>query len=313
MWDRSEIHVDRVLTDYVLGISDELDNIANVLFPPVQNIKRESDTYRSYDVSSWRRLPEALRAKGTEAAIAGITYTTATYRALERALRDSISVRDVNDADEVLDLERDTAAQLTMKIKLLRESRVATLAQTAGNYPSTPDHTLAGSDWNAANDPRVDVDDAKVLVRRAQGAQANVMVITEETMNVLRRNADVNDALKYTMQTTNKNLTAELLAQYFGIAKIAIANEVLESAAEGATSSMSDIWSTNDTVIVAYVAPKPTRNSRTFGSSFMPRIARTKRWDDPAIDGQWIEVSEISDERIVDSTAGVHIANVIQT
>lgn len=317
MWDRSEIHVDKVLTDYVLGVSDELSNVADALFPPVDNIKRESDTYRSYDISSWRRLPEASRAKGTAAAISGITYTTATYLALERALRDSISIRDVNDADEVLDLERDTAAQLAMKIKLLREQRVATLAQTATNYPATPDHrlTAAANPWTTAtNDPRTlpasnSVNHAMTLVRRAQGARANLMVITQDQLNALRSNDLVRDAVKYVMQTTAGKMTPALLAEFFGLEKVVVADEVLESGAEGATSSMADVWSTVNTAVVARVVPKPTRNSRTFGSSFMPRRARTKRWDDPAIDGEWVEVSEIADERIVDNTAGVIIEN----
>lgn len=313
MWDRSEIHVDRVLTDYVLGIADELSNVADALFPPVKNIKRESDTYRSYDVSSWRRLPEALRAKGTAAAISGITYTTATYLALERALRDSISIRDVNDADEVLDLERDTAAQLAMKIKLLREQRVATLAQTITNYPSTPDHrlTAAASPWTTStNDPRTlpsvnSINHALTLVRRAQGARANLIVITEHQLNTLRSNDLVRDAVKYVMQTTAGKMTPALLAEFFGVEKIVVADQVVESGAEGATSSMADVWTNTDTAIIARAVPSPTRNTRTFGSSFMPRPARTKRWDDPAIDGQWVEVSEISDEVIVDNTAGV--------
>jgi len=308
---RSDVHVDRALTNYSLGYLDEGQYIADIAFPFV-DVTKETDKYFIEDTSQARRVPETLRAMRTRSRQDNIKLSTASYACEEYALHDVLPDRLEAMADEVLRLREKMATNLLRKILLARELRVMTLLTTTTNYPTTPDHTLVGgADWGTPTiNTKDEIDAARTLVLTATGAEPNLIIINWDTFVALQKNDDIRDRIKYTQAALNKDLTPQLLAQYWGVERVAVGNKTYETAKEGATSVKAQIWP--DDVIVLRTDANPTRiDTDHFGVTFATQRAMTKRWREESIDGDVIQQSQILVEKIVNSSAGVHIDNVL--
>jgi len=144
-------------------------------------------------------------------------------------------------------------------IKINHEIRVRDICLSGSVPNATP-----STNWNdPASDPKADVQAGIDAIRRACGTRPNLMVISDPVRVILSVHPKIADRVKYTV-TGITNL--QLLAAYFEIAEIAVADQVINSGNEGQTLSPADIW--GDDVILAYVNPARDLQAMTFGRTF---------------------------------------------
>jgi hypothetical protein len=267
---------------YYIWTRDNALNIpTNIKHAPGGNFARSlpvlsSDTYSAQDYGHETPVPDEIRSK----------------------------YRNYIDAD-ISAIRRNTDI-----IKLNHEQRIYTKIQDA----SVP-YSAVAHQWNLPNsDPKADIDIAKEAIRLGCGARSSTLtlVMSEPVRKILIAHPVIADRIKYVVA----GLTPmDLLAAYFEVKKIVIADQVVNSAQEGQTITPADIWS--DTVFLCLADESQ--------DVMRPTFARTFFWQDfSGSDGIQVvsyreekKASDIhrsrqyADEKIVFASAGYRLDNVL--
>ena len=171
----------------------------------------------------------------------------------------------VANADSPLTPEREATEFVTDKLLLRLEKDVADLVFTAGNWTNTG--TPNGGVWSGdSSDPINDVVGSSLVretVRKAIGRYPNVCVLGAAVWASLQRHPDILDRVKYTQTGV---VTEQLVAALFGVDKLLVGRAIIDSAKEGATASIGDVWGSS--AFFGYVAPTPGLMTPSAGSIF---------------------------------------------
>lgn len=183
-----------------------------------------------------------------------VTYAVSTtnFDCENYGLRHLILEDEYKNADNAMDPEQDSAELLSQKVKLSREKRVASLLFTAGNYPTGNKATLSGTDQfsHASSTPIKTIKDACNDVVARGGVRPNVAVMNMDVFLALEEHTTVVGRLQYTDPLFRKEKVAALL----GLQKIFIGEAIEDTADDGQTESISNIWT--DSVALYYVPPQ---------------------------------------------------------
>lgn len=223
------------------------------------------------------RLENAARGVGAESR--RITWTTdwVSYMcqefSLEIAVDDRIVANSVNPIDP---FERATTTLVDM-LSLAQEKRIHDAAYNAlysAGYYTTP-----GTKWDAAGStPITDIKNAISIIQGRIGARPTTVVMSRPVWDVLVEHDQVADRLKY----TTREFTPNILAQWLEVREILISEALINTAVEGATESLSYVFS--DNVIIAYVPQNPAINEPAFGYCPTVRNFTVERYrDEPAV------------------------------
>jgi len=316
--ERGDIQKDEVLTRFSVGTIKEHPRAADLLFPFVP-VGKETGIYYKWDASTGRRAVDTLRARKARSVQAEMSISTATYTCKEYALHDVLEDAIVANADAVVKggMRERAARHVLNLLRLGREKRAVTLATTATNYP-VAHRIVGGADWGTITVvTKTEVDTAKELIRKAWGELSNIaMLITHPVLNALRTNNDVKEAIKYVMQAKNSDITPELLAGYYGVDRLYVAGATEETAKEGATSSVADLWP-DDVIVWRYEDNPNQADVGLFGAThavdnevFQVGM-QSNRWREEGVRGEFIEECMTVQENIVNNTLGVHIDDVL--
>lgn len=174
---------------------------------------------------------------------------------LEQPVPDEIRRKYAN----YIDADISAVRRNTDILKINHELRAHTLATGAG----VPNSGVAKKWDDPDSDPKGDVDAAKEAIRKNTGQRPTVMVISEAVRLVLSVHPKIAERVKY---TTTGITSLELLAAYFEVGKIVVAEQVINTANEGQALTPADIW--GDDVLLALVNPARDLMVPTFGRTF---------------------------------------------
>lgn len=167
------------------------------------------------------------------------------------------------------------------------EQRHATKLQDTATLPSA----AVGTKWDvpASATPRKNVIDAKEAMRATYGIIPNLMVISEQSKIDLLLTDEITDAFKYTNPIEIGGNEAQLLrlADYFGIAEVAVAGAQKDSAKKGQSKSLADIWDKTKAGLYKVSASMDLKD---------PAIGRTFLWE--ADSPQEVVVEQYREEQI---------------
>ena len=294
----SDVHVDAMLSNLSVKYRNAA-YIADRVMPAIP-VAHESDQYWIFGKENFM-IPETLRAPNAPAARVEWSLSDDSYTALEYALASPIGRRERDNADDGLNLEISTTEYVTDMLLLDREVRVAGIAQDTGTFTAAEPNP----NWDeAACTPVEDVMAASEAMRLAVGRRPNLMVLPAAVLYTLKSAAAIIDQVKY---TSDGRVTLELLRRLFEIDNILVPEAQKNTAAEGETESMSDVWT--DTVGLYYVNPAAQQKTVTMGHTFRARPFRTRKWDEDDTEATIVEVSMIDAEKVVCAGAGYLLNN----
>lgn len=126
-------------------------------------------------------------------------------------------------------------------IERAHEKRVA---DKVFNENTFAPHAVAKK-WNDGTaNPLADVNAGKAAMEDATGLSPNALIITRPTFRALGVNQSVIDRIKFTVPEVAKGeLSAGLLAQYFGVERLLVAGGVYNAADKGLDAQVAKIWS----------------------------------------------------------------------
>jgi hypothetical protein len=283
---------------------------------PIVKVGKRSDKFFIYNkADSFKLVSDRIGAKALPNE-ADWGVTTDNYSVNDHALGDWLPQETIDNSDAPIRPEIDTNDFLNMLLDTAQEKRVVDLVFSASTYPTGNKTDLAtgsNTQWDeASGDPIKDIETAieSCFVR------ANTLVMGQETWSVLRRHADILDAVKSSTryQTTVSGGLAgtEEVAQLFGVEKVLIGRSKYVSSKEGQTPVYTRLWGKHCAAL--HVAKAAGIKTITFGGTFVEMMRQTQKDFDPkrGIKGaHYFKVAWNSDEKIIASDLGYFIENAI--
>ena len=302
---KRDVHVDAALTNLAIGYHPSMFVAEEAI--AVVPVKKESDKYYVWDKQSAFQDYEALRADGARSNLVDFGLSTATYSANEYALSTKVTDRQKDNADSVLRLRESKMRRVQDLLILAQERRVSTLLTTGANY-ATGHTSTPSTKWDASgNTIRADVDSARNTVRQAIGRLPNKIIIPFEPAQVIARDSNVLELIKYTDPTL---LVGGTLPPVLWGMKVLIPGSTYTSSLEGAsTVTYTDVWS--DNVVLIWDAGEATIDSPHFAKIFRSKDWNVSTWREDAEKAEYIEPSQIQDEVITSNSSGYLYTDVL--
>lgn len=171
------------------------------------------------------------------------------------------------------------ARWVTTQGVLEKEFRVRDLIQTTANWTTTiagvtsaPNVATQFIQWDQA--ASLPVDDVKLWKRNMRlltGFTPNSMIIPETVMLSLEKNAQIQDRVKVALTGNNNgkpiDITYDHIKMLFQVQNLWVPTGVYNSAAEGQTDVLTDIWA-QKTMWMGYVSPAPSLDDPSAGYDF---------------------------------------------
>ena len=308
-------HIDAPLSNLAIAaFADQQDYVAQRLFPVV-NVAKESDLFYTIDKDAWLRNHNTLRSRKAAPNLIEFQVSSDNYRAKNYALREGNALEDLANADAALSLREGSVTNISEALLRDLEVRVANQVTSISNVGSGVALTGANK-WSAVNssNPISDVTTAHAFIRNNTGLIANTALMDFDTLQILRTHPDILNLFQYTDGGT---VTDQQLREVFGVQNILVGKAVYNSANEGATASIGNIWGNN--FLLARVTPGVSLKTKTLGLGIrwspagIQRPFQVSRYNDPdpGKKVEWVESGYYQDEKIVAPQLAYLISNTL--
>lgn len=314
MPSQQDIRTSKTLTNYSVGYSNA-SYIAEKVLPRVKELRVNPFAY------AWDRdnflLQNDYRAPGTKAneVTYGLTKGTA-FVLVEHALKSKIPIEDIQaaqDADAQWDLKRDHVKMLNDSILVRHEYEVASLLFNTGTFAGYTSAISGNDQWSAygTSDPVDDVYAGIEAVRQQIGLDANTVTIGQSVFRKLQNHPDILDRIKYTGSNAKPaDVTAQALASIFGVDNVFVGKSVYNTAPEGKSASMSDIWAKY--CLISYINPNPSPMSPSLGYNYYdPRAEKVREWYNDEEEAWYVEVKKKFLPKVNSAISGYLYSTVI--
>jgi hypothetical protein len=299
--DPGDVHIDAAISNIVLDYRPH-GFIADQIAPIVPVVKQSDRFFKIAQADRFRTTPD-YRAPGTEPNIISFDVSSDGYYCDNYALGTYLTREELANADAALD-NRKLRSQLVTDILMLNnEVRVANLVTSTSNVGC---NTNTASAWGTSNaDPYVDCQADMQAVEDGKGYKPNLVVFGKTSWRKWRESEKIQTLI---FPHGGGIPTVEHAKLLLEVDKVLIGGAYYNSAAQGATMSLSKVW--DDMVFYAYVAPKPSKEVPSFMYSFRwtvpgvpSMIARVFPFDEKQ-GRQDIHVAYYQDEKITDKGLG---------
>lgn len=325
MPDRSDLHIDKALTNMsVQYLQDESNFIAGQVFPMVP-VQKQSDRYFVYKKEDWFRDDAQERAPGTESA--GGDYdidNTPTYFCRKYAFHKDVFEEDRANADDPLTPDEDAVAFVTDKILLNKENNWARTFFKTGVWGTDLQGAAAAAagkvvywDDYANSSPIEDITAASTAQAEVTGKRPNTIVMGRRAYDALKNHPDFLDRVKYTQKGV---VTTDLIAQMFDVDRVLVANAIQNTAKKGQQAAMSFILGNH--VLLCYTTNAPRLKTATAGYTFVwtglmgsnALGGRINRFSMPqlGIGTERIECELAYDMKVIAADMGTFIENAVK-
>lgn len=209
--------------------------IADQISPVFYTRNRRGSYYVWDQENIVNRVEVQKRAPLTEVPRRSMQLSEDEFRTVQYALGAEVSDEDRDQYSDVFNADQAAVNMVLEDFLYSQEIRVKDQALDA----SIPNGT-AGAFWDTTSTPIDDVEDANASMRTATGLTANTLVITWDTFRALRHNAKILDNFSGVMRLDTIGI--DELRSVFGIPNIIVANSLHNTANEGQSMNVADIW-----------------------------------------------------------------------
>lgn len=308
---RSDVHISVPLTNLsVAFIQKSEDFIADTVFPPVP-VDKQADKYYVFPKDNWFRSSSQKRSAGSESAGGGYNLTTDNYSCDVIAVHKDVSDQVRANSDSVLSPDRTATRFVTQQNLLRKELDWQTKYFTNGVWGADFTPSIL---WDAANS--IPIQDIKLKIRAIRtltGFTPNTLTLSPDVLNVLENHDDIMERIKYTQRGV---VSLDLLANLFGVSRVLEAKAIKNTAAEGQSAAMSDIFTKH--ALLTYAPSAPALEEASAGYTFNWKQfsgakdgTRIKKFRMEHLESDRIEGEMAYDQKIVAADCGIFFENVI--
>jgi hypothetical protein len=210
-----------------------------------QDVGKKSSTFGKIPIEQLLQAKETKRAPGASYGRGNWKFEEASYSCEEHGWEEPV---DDNEREMYIDFFDAEVVAMNRAQRIIaenQEKRIAAMIFNATTY--TSQSTAVTTEWsNAASaTPISDIEAAVQACWGRSGLWPNAMVINRKVFRNLRNCAQIVDRLKYQgfQDVRASSITVQALAQVFDIPNLLVAGGAKNTANEGATASISSIWS----------------------------------------------------------------------
>ena len=323
-----DVYVSALLSNVLVGwMQDQKKFMSAEMFPMIP-VDFQQGIIPQYKIGDLYREDVQLRAPGAPAELIGWnTDNTLKYFAQERAIAHQIPDQVRGTTQSPYDQDRDATKIVGQKLLIRRERDFIT------SYWKT---SLWGKDWAGqatadsthkvywdflGSTPIEDVKGECDRIESVSGYRPNKLAVAPTVFTALTNNAEILDRVKYGGGPNNPaDVDAEALAQVFGLDVVVRAAAVSNTAAEGATDSISFL--AGKSALLIYAAPSPSIFEPSGGYTFAWRSVygapgdlgyriKKYRWEINAAD--YVEGQGFYDMLPVNTILGTFFSNISST
>jgi len=262
----SEVHVDQALTDFSVGLFQDLGgSVASQAFSN-RNVAQQSNNFHIYTPADLHRADAAKRAPNTSAVRKDYGLETGNYFCDVWALAYDVSEQERANADAVLDPEQDATRILMDDLIMTEDREWAATAFATGVWGGTDQVGATNfTQWDdAASTPIEDLRGQATDMLSNTGKSPNKLVLGHDTWaSGLVDHPDILDRIKYTQTGI---VTESLFAGVLGLDSVIRADSIRNTADEGLTETAA--FNLGDNALLLHAPNTVGPRSATAGVRF---------------------------------------------
>lgn len=267
--------IDPILSQHARGYTNA-EMIGHLILPYVTIMQRGGRVIR-FGKEAFRKA-NTRRAPGAETQRVTFGYASDPIALFQDSLEGLVPAETAEEASRVpgIDLGRLAVENVQDIISLGRECEVADLVRNPANYAGNAE-ALAGTDrwFDAASNPKEQIDDAQETIRRKIGRKANLLTLSPNAMRAACDHPRIRDQFKY---TSADSITKDMLARYFNVGEVICGEGVVLDDDAGDDDAARDIW--GDDVVLSY-KPMGTQNYMVPAFGYTYRLTGTPMVEQP--------------------------------
>lgn len=313
-----DVHFDSLLTDFSVGyIQDPSHFIADNVFPR-KMVNHQSNKYATFDIGDMNRDDMERRAPAAESAGTGYGTSSDNYSVDKWALHQDVDWDTIANSDDAHQPLQNATRILAQKERIRRDRQWVTDFFTTSIWGTD---ITGGTNFTQINDDTSDpinlIGDYQLTVGAATGFEPRTLVLSAKGWLKLRNHPDIVSRINGGA-TPGGPAVANLqsVAAIMNLDRILVSRGVYNSAAEGATDSMT--WIAGNHALLCYVDPSPGLMTPTAGMQFVwladpnaveGRVIRTI--DDAKTQSTRVEVESGWDMKVTGSSLGVFMSGFV--
>ncbi len=230
-------------------IADRDGYIANRVFP-VFEAATSVGQYGKIPLEQLLQQRETVRAPGSNYSRGNFTFEKLTFATEENGAEEPVDDREAELYRDFFDAELIAAARAQNSVVRNQEQRVADLVFNTTTFTGSSLYTDIATTWAtyASATPIDNVQAAADKVYANSGLYANALICNRFAFRDLKRCAQVIDAIEASgagSAAKLSDISAELVAMALGLDMVIVAGGSKNSAKEGQTASVAQIWSSS--------------------------------------------------------------------
>lgn len=315
--NRSQIHIDRALTDISVAYMQDGRNFVNDKIFPSIGVQKQSNKYFVYDKGDSLRIHTQIRAGGTESAGAGFDINQDNYFCDPFALHHDVNDQDRVNADEPIDLDRDGTEFVTQDIMMKKENDFFQAFFQTGIWGTDKDGSTADFvQWDlASSNPITDVEDFVEIIVSNTGVSPEDITLTysPDVWRIVKNHPEVLDRIKYTQTGI---VSASLVAAAMGIKQVLVARGVVNTAAKGQAATVG-FMAPLKTALLTYAPASPSMKKPSAGYTFdwtgynKGQAVAVFKFRMEHLRADRIEVENAWDQKLVAADCGLFMTNCL--
>lgn len=314
--------VDPILTQFGLEYRQNQSRFAADVVAPWVQTAGDTGTYYIADPLNNLKAEDAFWGYNGKANRVDARFTSAAFKALKYGFETLVGDDDRrNWLGGGAQLDQRATAMLTDKLMIAREVRIEALCDAV-----SPTNVAVKWDASTAN-PRYDIKAHNTIIVKRIGRDANVAVIPGVVWDLIAGDqaagtagALIIDAIKYTQAATGNVITPALVAQYFGLERVAVASSVQSDTTKNETTTIPGsaglpeagvyIWD-KDEVYLMFTDFSPSPQTVSAFQTFGPTMLAVDRYREESTEADIIRAKSIVVEKATCSTAISVLGDII--
>lgn len=243
------------------------------------------------------------------------TWSTDTYFCEDYRLKASVTDKEVRNTNDVIRLRQSKLDTVLLRMALRRETRAAALLRKTTNGGGLNLGATPGTNWDTSTAIETDIMTGALAVRDATGMVTNTMIIPFKVAYAMALNTTIRALLRWDVTgesgTAPLRLGDRLLPSVIHGHRVIIAGAMRNTAKEGATKSLTDIW--GDHVRLIYLPANGTGGwgvpSTAYSFRALPEVV--DRWveRDPPV--EFVRAWECVDEKVAAPDVGYELTALL--
>lgn len=293
-----------IATRYMAGLP-----AVGLKIAPVLNTQLHASAYYIYDRSNYTDVPTDIsRAPSTAFKRLQSRLSDDTFLAKDYGIEEPIDKMQIQMFASIFAADRSAMERCLCVVAINHDIRVRNLARAVTQTASP------SVKWGAASGTTIvaDIEAGKNVIRAQIGTVPNLLTLP---YNVYRKLVQAPE-LKGYYQNSDGILTKAQIEAVLEL-EIAVSGDLINTAAEGQTASLGDVWSNE--AFLSYSQPGDDIKALNFARTFNwtaaagsgPAGISTFTYDQDEIDSRVVRARQYTDEKVIAAGAGYYFSAVL--